>query len=479
MKDANDLPTAPPPGRGLYCNRTLNLRAIPVIGYDMDYTLVHYRVEDWERRAYGHLRGRLARDGWPVDDLEFDPKLVIRGLIVDTELGNVLKTNRFGYVKTAFHGSRRMDLDALRQAYRNTPVDLSDRRFSFANTLFSLSECCMYMQLVDLLEARALGDSRAGYHDLWRAVRARVDATHTEGELKAEIMAAPERFVERDPETVLALLDQRKAGKRLLLITNSEWPYTVAMMRYCFDPFLPDGMTWRQLFELTVVAARKPSFFETTTPLLRIADQAGLLSPHVGPLEAHGCYYGGNAGLVERHLGVSGDEILYLGDHMYGDVHVTKRALSWRTGLVLRELEDELGALDSTRAEQAELSELMRQKEALEYRHCQLRLAQQRRKASYGPPVDTSQSELSRRMNDLRQQLGALDERIGPLASHAGSANNPNWGLLMRAGNDKSQLAHQVERHADFYTSRVSNLLYATPFAYLRSRAGTLPHDPV
>jgi hypothetical protein len=47
----------------------------------------------------------------------------------------------------------------------------------------------------------------------------------------------------------------------------------------------------------------------------------------------------------------------------------------------------------------------------------------------------------------------------------------------MRAGNDKSHLAQQVERFADIYTSRVSNFLYETPFGYLRAPHGNLPHD--
>ena len=34
-----------------------------------------------------------------------------------------------------------------------------------------------------------------------------------------------------------------------------------------------------------------------------------------------------------------------------------------------------------------------------------------------------------------------------------------------------------IERYADAYTSRVSNLLYVTPFGYLRASGGTLPHD--
>ena len=47
----------------------------------------------------------------------------------------------------------------------------------------------------------------------------------------------------------------------------------------------------------------------------------------------------------------------------------------------------------------------------------------------------------------------------------------------MRAGNDKSLFARQVERYADVYMSRASNLRYETPFGYLRAARGSLPHD--
>jgi hypothetical protein len=32
----------------------------------------------------------------PVDGLRFDPDLVIRGLIIDIEYGNIIKVDRFG-----------------------------------------------------------------------------------------------------------------------------------------------------------------------------------------------------------------------------------------------------------------------------------------------------------------------------------------------------------------------------------------------
>ena len=69
--------------------------------------------------------------------------------------------------------------------------------------------------------------------------------------------------------------------------------------------------------------------------------------------------------------------------------------------------------------------------------------------------------------------------RLAPLARAAGELRNEAWGPLMRSGNDKSLFARQVERYADVYTSRVSNLLALTPFVYLRSPRGSLPHDPV
>ncbi|MGQ0504240.1 MAG: HAD-IG family 5'-nucleotidase, partial [Myxococcaceae bacterium] len=271
-----DTQRAPPPARGLYCNRTLNMRGIRAIGYDMDYTLIHYRVEDWERRAYEHLKRRLLQLGWPVGPLEFNPESVIRGLIIDAEKGNLLKANRFGFVKRAVHGTRVLSYEEQRQTYARTIVDLSESRWSFMNTLFSLSEACMYGQLVDLLDQHAI-PGVMGYSDLYRRVREMMDAAHMEGELKAEIIGRPDDFVVLEPETALALLDQKNAGKKLLLITNSEWSYTVPMMSYAFDRFLPEGMTWRQLFDVVIVAARKPDFFTSRSPLFEVATDEGLL----------------------------------------------------------------------------------------------------------------------------------------------------------------------------------------------------------
>jgi 5'-nucleotidase len=77
----------------------------------------------------------------------------------------------------------------------------------------------------------------------------------------------------------------------------------------------------------------------------------------------------------------------------------------------------------------------------------------------------------------LRSRLVDLDQRIAPLARQSSELLSARWGPLMRCGNDKSHLARQIERRADVYMSRVSNLLAYTPFAYLRAPRVSLPHE--
>ncbi|HEX4352182.1 MAG TPA: HAD-IG family 5'-nucleotidase, partial [Polyangiales bacterium] len=305
---AIQAPLLPPLARRVFANRTINMRAIKAIGCDMDYTLIHYRHELWESRAYEHVLKRMAENGWPVHGLHFDPEFATRGLILDLELGNIVKASRFGYVTRANHGTRELTHEAQRATYARLLIDLSEPRWVFLNTLFSLSEACLYAQLVDRLDA---GDVKPAlsYRELYEAVRVTVNVAHMEGALKAEIVREPAKFVVLDDELPITLLDWQHARKALVLITNSEWLYTRAMMSYAFDAYLPKSKTFRNLFELIVVDARKPSFFTDRYPMLELIDEQGSVRNCVDGLRSGGVYVGGNARIVEQHLGLSGEEI--------------------------------------------------------------------------------------------------------------------------------------------------------------------------
>ena len=468
----------PPHANAVFCNRTLNMRAIQAVGFDMDYTLVHYDEPVWEERAYAHVLRRLQARGLPVAGLRFDAQAFTRGLVIDTKLGNICKANRFGYVTRAAHGMRMLPHDEQRRVYSQVWVDLSESRWVFLNTLFSLSESCLYAQLVDLLDQGAL-PPELDYEGLYKFVVDAMNAAHLEGELKAEIIANPERFVMLDPDLPRALLDLKQAGKRLFLATNSEWHYTLPMMHYAFDRFLKRG-TWRDLFDLVIVQARKPGFFEGDAPFLEIVDDSGATKPLEGPLRKGHCYRGGNAQVVQDYLATSGEDVLYVGDHVYADVHVSSQIRRWRTALVLRELEAEVAQEETFVGTRNALRAAMKEKELLEREQATLRLALLRidSKEPLPPQITGNASTIHERLRNLRVETDALDAQIAPLAKLASEFGNERWGPLMRAGNDKSRLARQIERYADVYTSRVANLLHLTPFGYLRAARGSLPHDP-
>jgi HAD superfamily 5'-nucleotidase-like hydrolase len=465
--------TYPPLPRRVFCNRTLNMRSIQVVGCDMDYTLVHYDSQRWERSAYEYMKRAFIARGWPVAGLEFDPELVSLGLVMDVERGNLVKANRFGHVRNASHGTAMLGFEGWREEYGTAPIDLGESRWQFMNTLFSLSEACLYTQLVDLLDQGKL-EPGLSYRALYAEVRRVLDATHLEGALKAEILARPEEYVILDEELPQALLELREAGKKLLLITNSEWTYTRSMMSYAFDRFLPSG-SWRDLFEIVIVQARKPEFFSRSSPVFQMVDEQNRYTPHIGPLKTGEVYLGGDARLIESSLAAEPDHILYIGDHIYADVHVSKDLLRWRTALVVRELEKELEGLSAFRAGQAQLDAAMSEKALFEHQLSILRLAHLRN--TQVPPPRYDADAATAEIRALRARLVDLDQRIAPLAKQSNELLNTRWGPLMRCGNDKSHLARQIERYADVYMSRVSNLLAYTPFAYLRAPRVTLPHE--
>ncbi|MBN1835475.1 MAG: hypothetical protein JW820_06455, partial [Spirochaetales bacterium] len=171
-------------------------------------------------------------------------------------------------------------------------------------------------------------------------------------------------------------------------------------------------------------------------------------------------------------------QILYVGDHLFGDVHVSKEMLRWRTALILREIEPEVRALEESQEADAELKELMARKTELDNRLARLRLARQRQQQGYASGADEEAEALEEAIKSTAEASLSLDATIAPLAKAFGEMGNPTWGPLMRAGSDKSLFARQVERYADVYTSRVSNFLAETPFAYLRAARVCLPHDP-
>ncbi|OGK11012.1 MAG: hypothetical protein A2W80_00340, partial [Candidatus Riflebacteria bacterium GWC2_50_8] len=355
----------------IFVNRTLNMNSIKMIGFDMDYTLVTYNVPAFEAKAYEILKEKLIREyKYPVviRDFVFQNDFIIRGLVIDTETGDFLKVNRYGFVRIASHGTRFYGFEEQKEKYGPNGIDMSDSRYYIVHTLFSQAEGCMYAQLVDYYDSIS---QKVNYRQLFLEVRKCLNDAHQEEELKGDVAKHPEKYLIKDQRIVDALIKFKKFGKKLALITNSDYEYSRKAMEYCFNPYLK--MPWQKLFDLVIVASNKPEYFTARNRYQKVDPETGLLSNFYGQIEWGGLYQGGNASILEKHLDLKPSEILYLGDHILGDVVTLKETIGWRTGLVVQELAEEVPILEKTQLLHQKISDLMAEKERLEDQSLELR----------------------------------------------------------------------------------------------------------
>jgi len=212
-------------------------------------------------------------------------------------------------------------------------------------------------------------------------------------------------------------------------------------------------------------------------------------------MELGGQYAGGNARMVEKVTRCRGEEFLYVGDHIFTDVNMAKRCLSWRTCMILQELEQEVVGLDQGREEGQQLRALMSRRDEYAALRCHVRSELQRRRAQRddggggicggdgdggsggGTPSEWEVSAVASEER-LREAIEACEAQIQPMVETEGAHVNRYWGYLSRAGwADKSHLMRQIEKYADIYTSRISNLLAYTAYFRFTASPQSLQHD--
>lgn len=82
-------------------------------------------------------------------------------------------------------------------------------------------------------------------------------------------------------------------------------------------------------------------------------------------------------------------------------------------------------------------------------------------------------------IDSLQKTITEIDSQISQLIKKQQSMYNPSWGQLMRAGNEESYLAYQVDRYACIYMSTLSKLLDLSPRTYFRAPRKALSHEIV
>jgi 5'-nucleotidase len=477
-----------PRARDVFVNRNLRMSTVELIGFDMDYTLAIYHMRRLEQLSFDMTLAKLVGEyGYNpvIGHLLYDHHFVMRGLAVDRVHGNILKMDRFGHVGRAWHGLRPLRPEVRRELYRNKLVRPRDPRFAWNDTLFALPETCLYAGIIELLES--LGE-RVDYGKLYDNIREAIDTVHRDNSLKREVRKDLSRYIFQDPELGLTLHKLRSGGKRLFVLTNSAWDYTDAVMRYLLDGQLPEYPSWRNYFDFIVTAAGKPGFFSDQRPFLELdsTTEAGRVVGEAKSLERGKVYSGGNLPQFEEFTGHRGENILYVGDHIYGDILKSKKSSLWRTCMVVQEIEDEISYTDSRREEISRLSEIEITRARLDdevnviktaLNAVERRLERDSLSAEERAREEEARKQLKAELDLVRRALKEASGIADTLERDVEEGFNPYWGLLFKEGNENSRFGYQVEQYACLYTSRVSNFLHYSPMQYYRSPRDLMPHE--
>lgn len=473
----------------IYVNRNLRLDKIDMVGFDMDYTLALYnqaRIEELSMRATLHKL--VTAKGYPaaIQGLIYDPMLAVRGLVIDRVNGNIFKPDRYGFPGRARHGLVDIDRAKVRELYQRERMRLSNSRYAWIDSLFALPEAVLYACLVDYFD-RQDGVPRPEYATLWEHIRECIDLAHRDGSIKAIVSQQLVDYVERDEALAETLHKFRSSGKRLFLLTNSAWDYTSQVMSYLLDGVRGAYPSWRNYFDVIVVSAAKPEFFTEEHPFIEMGldgmplVRSGDRAPDA-PFQRGRIYAGGNIKEFQVRARAAGDRVLFVGDHIYGDMLRSRKSSNWRTAMVLQELEHEVTMYDRLKPELSKLdrldAELIHLDSELNERQQALRTLQK----LAGEPADADHLSAAKRtvkeaVEKLRRDLRTTAAQHRGMEADIDAQFNPYWGPIFREGYEVSKFGEQVEAYACVYTSRVSNFRYYSPMQYFRGPRDRMPHE--
>jgi len=454
------------PENRIFVNRSLALEKIKFYGFDMDYTLAEYKSPQYDCLGFDLVKDRLIEIGYPkeIKMFKFNPEFPVRGLWWDNLHGNMLKVDGFGNILFCCHGLKFMKADEIGVKYPNKFIKLDDSRIFVYNTLFNLPEIYLLACLIDFFQNHKdykevkdgfkQGNLHMSFKSLFQDVRGSVDHVHMFGDLKPKTCEDLPRYVKKDGRLPRVLYNLQKSGAKTFLLTNSDWDYSNKVMEYLLD--CPDapyaGKPWQSYFDFTFVDARKPRFFSEGTVLRQVDKTTGQLSigTHTGTLDGSAVYSGGSSEVISKLMGAKGRDVLYVGDHIFGDVLKSKKLRGWRTFLIVPELNEELSVWSSKQQLYSNLEE-----------------------------YDHQLTELYRDLDsgDIhRPNVAAIKCNI-QATIHSMEMSYGTTGSLFRSGSRQTFFAAQVVRYADIYAASVLSLLYYPTCFMFRSSAMLLPHE--
>lgn len=330
------------------------------VGFDLDNTLLRYNITNLVYMEYeilakflvdkrGYSGKRLLK---PLtdDDLDFMQK----GLLLDFERGNLLRTSPDGVIRRACHGSRLLNTDQIREIYpeqRSEATDifcrdimatwngpLADKIRSLLD-YFDIVSSVAFARAVDTLDEER--GSPLDKYNIWPDILAGLiymfSREHFQSniEIFGHIKRNPEKYLRKCSSNTISWLRKIKKRSATFLLTGSNADFASFTASYTL------GKDWRSLFDIVVCYAKKPGFFiNKNRPFFDVVNnnETDITSQD---LKRGQIYSQGNwSDLLEflaRITGKTNQQCLYIGDNLIQDIYVPNAFVQCDTLAVIEE----------------------------------------------------------------------------------------------------------------------------------------------
>jgi hypothetical protein len=204
----------------IFANTYVDMGYVDTVGFDYDYTLVHY-TEELLVLLYSMALNRLVNDRcYPPEMLKsglvYDNFFSIRGLAVDKETGWICHLSYTHKVAVAWEGREKVKTKQIFEEYRGKRgLNPRERRARLKplNDLFSMAECCLIADTIQFFKDNEIDFCPSNVvTDILGAIR----DTHISGDFHRIVANNPEKYFDVTPHLKDVLENLKDSGKRLI-----------------------------------------------------------------------------------------------------------------------------------------------------------------------------------------------------------------------------------------------------------------------
>uniref|UniRef100_A0A452HJX5 Uncharacterized protein n=1 Tax=Gopherus agassizii TaxID=38772 RepID=A0A452HJX5_9SAUR len=295
----------------IFTNNEMSLSDIEIYGFDYDYTLVFYS-KHLHTLIYNAARDLLINEHrYPAEirKYDYDPNFAIRGLHYDVHRALLMKIDAFHYIQlgTVYRGFSVVPDEEVIAMYDGSHVPLEQMSDFYGKKIIQKS--ILFTLMFNMI---------------------------------LKLIFFLEKYVCYAEQTRAVLRKLADHGKKIFLITNSPSSFVDKGMKFLV------GKDWRDLFDVVIVQADKPNFFnDKRRPFRKVNERGVLLWDKIHKLQKGQIYKQGNLYEFLKLTGWRGSKVLYFGDHIYSDLADLTLKHGWRTGAIIPELRSEIKIMNT------------------------------------------------------------------------------------------------------------------------------------